>query len=131
MHFDPRVRESYGMLPYNPELVREKLRHQWLSERQGTMFAVLPVHTREERDIFSLLMETSRAFSNRGQPDWFRLANEWSSHCNGKTIFYKVNTNILISWKLVLNASSSSSLNICDLILKHGTTSATKRILLH
>jgi hypothetical protein len=91
MRFDPKVRDTYGMHPYNPEIAQEmKTRHRWLSERQGVMFAAVPVHTRDERDIFALLMETSKAFSNRGQPDWTRLANEWSTHCDGKTVFYKV-----------------------------------------
>jgi len=91
MQLDPEARETYGMLPNIPQSAREtKVRHQWLAERQGTMFAITPVHTREERDIFTLLMESSRAFSNKSQPDWTRLASEWSSHCNGKTVFYKV-----------------------------------------
>ena len=91
MWFDPKVWDTYGMHPYNPEIAQEmKTRHRWLSEHQGVMFAAVPVHTRDERDIFALLMETSKAFSNQGQPDWTCLANEWSTHCDGKTVFYKV-----------------------------------------
>jgi len=91
MCFDPKVRETYGWLPHNTKIAQEmKVRHSWLSERQGTMFAVVPVHTREERDIFALMMETSKAFLSAGHPDWTRLATEWSNHCNGTTVFYKV-----------------------------------------
>jgi hypothetical protein len=91
LRFDATVCETYCMLPYDSQTAHEMATcHQWLSDRQGTLFAVVPVHTREEQDIFSLLMETSKAFTGRAEPNWVHLASEWSSHCNGKTVFYKV-----------------------------------------
>jgi hypothetical protein len=91
MQFDLKMCETYGMLPNNPQSAHNaKTHHQWLVKRQGTMFVVVPVHTPEERDIFALMMESSKAFTGRPHPDWTHLASEWSSHCNGKTVFYKV-----------------------------------------
>jgi hypothetical protein len=133
MCFDPKVQETYGWLPHNTKIAQEmKVRHSWLSERQGTMFAVVPVHTREEHDIFALMMETSKAFSSAGHPDWTRLATEWSNHCNGTTVFYKVcGWPTLWHFSLCSNISIGSFLNTFDLISKFGMITATKKTLSH
>ena len=96
------------------------------------MFAIVPVHTREEHDIFALMMETSKAFSSAGHPDWTRLATEWSNHCNGTTVFYKVcSWPTLWHFSLCSNISIGSFLNTFNLISKFGMITATKKTLSH
>ncbi len=90
MPFDEDMRRHLDYLPFNSIVARElKYNHVYLAKRQGTRFAVLPVHTRAERDIFQLLIETSPLLKAT-QPNWTALAAEWSKHANGKTIYYKV-----------------------------------------
>ena len=71
-----------------------KHRNTYLARRQGTRYAVLPVHTAKERSLFHSLVHTSTAFKTSGQPNWHMLAIEWSGHANGKTVFYKVCTSL-------------------------------------
>jgi hypothetical protein len=55
IQFDPKKCETYGILSNNPQSAHNvKTHHQWLAKCQGTMFAVVLVHTPEEHDIFAL-----------------------------------------------------------------------------
>lgn len=89
-------RMSLGMQIFKTEFVsKEKTKHANLSKHQQTLIAVLPVHTPEERALFSLFTRHYQGyFANQTQPNWVSLAREWSSHANGLTIiltiFYKV-----------------------------------------
>lgn len=63
------------MLPYDDQLVNDvKPRHQWLSKQQGTRFAVVPIHTHDERHLFHAYAESSPLFTSQaGQPDFLGL----------------------------------------------------------
>ncbi|KAG6370815.1 hypothetical protein JVT61DRAFT_11026 [Boletus reticuloceps] len=90
------------MFAYDEQYAAEqKIRHKWIAEQQGTLVAVLPVHSREERDLFRLLMQSSPLFSDatNRQPNWTSLAAVWATHANGKTIFYKLPEHLKAYYK--------------------------------
>ncbi|TFY76543.1 hypothetical protein EWM64_g7467, partial [Hericium alpestre] len=88
----PTTRASLGMLDYHPDFGRDqKIHHQWLASAQQTRHAVLPVHTAEERALFCLLAgDTKGLFAGKASPNWVAIAAEWSGHCDGQKIFYKL-----------------------------------------
>ena len=93
IQFKPDFFKPLGMFEYNDQYARDQqIHHQWVAEQQGTLVAVLPVHTHEEHDLFRLLVHSSPLFSDVAtrQPNWTSLAAVWATHANGKTIFYKV-----------------------------------------
>lgn len=82
------VQTSAGMNPFDPSN-RPKL-HSFLAEKQGTRYAVLTLHTEDEKTQFSDFMRTESAFSSSRGPDWPSAVRIWNQAVNGKTIFYKV-----------------------------------------
>ena len=91
--FDDGVQLQLSMLPYHHTFALEhKMRHRYLSKRQGTRFAVLPVHTQSEHALFQLYANTSPQFSGPCGPDFAALASNMNDHADGLTIFYKVST---------------------------------------
>ncbi|KAF8129055.1 hypothetical protein EV363DRAFT_1417939 [Boletus edulis] len=81
-----------GMFEYNDQYAHDQQIHRrWVAEQQGTLAAVLPVHTREGRDLFCLLVSSPLSSDAATRhPNWTSLAAVWATHANGKTIFYKV-----------------------------------------
>ncbi|KAK2467284.1 hypothetical protein APHAL10511_000833 [Amanita phalloides] len=90
--FDSTFITPLGMLPYHDRYAHEQqIHYRYIAERQGTMMAVLPVHTRAERDLFQLLTHSSPLFlQSNNQPNWSALAAVWAGHADGKNIFYKM-----------------------------------------
>ncbi|KAG6877083.1 hypothetical protein C0992_010900, partial [Termitomyces sp. T32_za158] len=89
-------RLNLGMLVYHPEFAKERrIRQQYLAQRQDTRMAILPIHTRDERGLFKLLMAQSIA----NEPNWVRVAGDWNGHANGLTIFYKLPEHLKAYWK--------------------------------
>lgn len=86
------LKNETGMQDYNPALLTvQKSRHNFLAKAHATLFAVLPVHTREEKALYSALVRTSSHFdTGKKEPNWTAIAMEWTSHCDGVKIFYKV-----------------------------------------
>ncbi len=86
------TRTKLAMLPYRSDFARsEKIRHVYLAAQQGTLVAILPIHTPEERSLFRVLAKRPNGpFSGAKQPNWVTVAQEWSAYCDGKNIFYKV-----------------------------------------
>jgi hypothetical protein len=82
------VQESTDILPFDPNLVLK--RHGYLARKQGTRFAVLTLHTDEEKKLFSRLMNTENSFKRPQGPDWAIAVRIWNQNADGKTIFYKV-----------------------------------------
>jgi hypothetical protein len=94
--------EKIGILPV-PDSIRvtadiesyhsedSQYRHAYLAREQGTKYAVIAVHTTEEKTLFKKLMQENLAFNrmNAG-PDWKQGAKVWNREANGKNIFYKV-----------------------------------------
>lgn len=58
-----------------------------LAERQGTKYAVLPVHTSEERKLFKTLHQNN--FPTINSSVWIEFAKAWSAHVDGVKVFYK------------------------------------------
>ncbi|OBZ76307.1 hypothetical protein A0H81_03601 [Grifola frondosa] len=86
------ARAQLGMLPFSADFVlKQKPQHAHLAKQQQTLIAVLPLHTREERALYRMLIKTRSAhFMGRTQPNWVALANEWSQQSDGIHIFYKL-----------------------------------------
>ncbi|KAG6369372.1 hypothetical protein JVT61DRAFT_14979 [Boletus reticuloceps] len=86
--------ESFGIIKFKPDFFLPL-----------GMFAYdehcLPVHSREERDLFRLLVRSSPLFSDatNRQPNWTSLAVVWATHANGKTIFYKLPEHLKAYYK--------------------------------
>ncbi|KAF8833475.1 hypothetical protein BDN67DRAFT_916912 [Paxillus ammoniavirescens] len=94
-----------GMFEYNEDYARnQEIRHKYVAEHQGTLMAVLPVHTHKERDLFQLLAHSSPLFTDATrQPNWNALACIWAGHANGKTIFYKLPEHLKAYYKTWTN----------------------------
>ncbi|KAG6815447.1 hypothetical protein H0H93_009785, partial [Arthromyces matolae] len=90
-----------GMLEFQQDYaVKEKIRHLRLAYLQKTRVAILPVHTSQERALFTLLIqEKTGMFTSETQPNWIALACTWSQHCDGKTIFYKLPEHLKTYYK--------------------------------
>ncbi|EIW52507.1 uncharacterized protein TRAVEDRAFT_24023 [Trametes versicolor FP-101664 SS1] len=116
LRFDENTQQRLGMLPYSPDFVRDtRPRHAYLSERQGTRFAVLPVHSRDERDLFHLLVETATVTTAATQPNWEKLVNVWAGHADGRSIFYKLPEQLKSYYKTWLdfcNENNTVALNV-------------------
>ncbi|KAJ8582357.1 hypothetical protein M405DRAFT_876164 [Rhizopogon salebrosus TDB-379] len=92
IQFSPTFFRPLGMLDFNEVFAREqKICHKFIAESQGTLVAILPVHTCEERDLFQLLIHSSPLFADSTirQPNWTALAVVWAGHADGRHIFYK------------------------------------------
>ena len=78
-----------------------KILHRYLSNRQGTLFAVIGVHTIDEKKLFSCLMREDPSFNrNKQEPDWKAAVQVWNiKYADGKTIFYKVRVILLFKIK--------------------------------
>ena len=56
-----------------------KILHRYLSNRQGTLFAVIGVHTIDEKKLFSCLMKEDPSFNrNKQEPDWKAAVQVWN-----------------------------------------------------
>ncbi|KAI1787068.1 hypothetical protein LXA43DRAFT_1098652 [Ganoderma leucocontextum] len=110
MSYDSETQDKYHFLSFNSPMASE-LKHcnTYLARRQGTRYAVLPVHTSKERSVFHSLVNTSALFKTRAQPDWHMLAIEWSGHANGTTIFYKLSEHLKSYFKIWTNISNEKS----------------------
>jgi hypothetical protein len=89
----PEITHQYlGMVPFDPKHVEtQKIRHAYLAQAQGTLCAILPIHTHEERVLFRDLASLDTGpLAGPKQPDWYVVTQMWSSYCNGINVFYKV-----------------------------------------
>lgn len=86
---DP-VQVASGILKYDSQLKPEQ--YAYLASKQDTRYAVLTVHTTEEKNLFSRFMRNEPVFMKEGGPDWPSAVHKWNEVSNGKTIFYKVNS---------------------------------------
>ena len=90
------IRAKTAMQPYISGSI-EKNKHNYLAFKQGTRYAVINVHTVEEKQTFTKLMREHPAFTQTNQdPDWHKAVEIWNSHyANGKNIFYKLEEHLL------------------------------------
>ncbi|KIK78260.1 hypothetical protein PAXRUDRAFT_164440, partial [Paxillus rubicundulus Ve08.2h10] len=90
--FNETALKCSEMLPFSSKFLSEhkKVQHQHLSKIQGTRFAALPVHTREEHTLFQAYADSLPLFNASQQPNFIALASLMNSHADGMQVFYKV-----------------------------------------
>ncbi|THU77319.1 hypothetical protein K435DRAFT_878010 [Dendrothele bispora CBS 962.96] len=65
--------------------------YPFLAQVQQTLYPVIPVHTKEECDLFQSAVKTGGKFSPRnGVPDFKSMTSWWTSQADGRKIFYKL-----------------------------------------
>ncbi|KAH8068402.1 hypothetical protein BXZ70DRAFT_1069038 [Cristinia sonorae] len=93
------------MLNYHTAFAKNTgIRHRELALRQNTRYAVLPIHTAAERALFRFMITqlgSSRKENGTSTtaPNWHVMATQWSAHCDGRTIFYKLPEHLRAHWK--------------------------------
>ena len=87
------IRLKLGMSEYNSAIDSKQL-HHFLAAVQGTRKPVLPIHTREEKLLFTELMRTNPAFnSSTSSPNWSEGVKIWNRYADSEVgISYKVGT---------------------------------------
>jgi hypothetical protein len=85
-----KTRNMAGILAHNPSTDSE-FKHAYLAAQQGTKYAVMAVHSVEEKMHFTKMMQTFPGFCLPNLALNFKDgARTWNSEANGQTIFYKV-----------------------------------------
>ena len=60
---DNRIGYAEVLVATNEQFAKDQsTRHQWLSKQQQARFAILPVHTQDERHLFHLYAKTHHYF---------------------------------------------------------------------
>ncbi|KAJ7214757.1 hypothetical protein C8J57DRAFT_1483194 [Mycena rebaudengoi] len=69
--------------------------YAYLAHAQKTKFAVTPVHTQDEFDLYHTAMTPGGDFfSLQGKVNFDRMATWWSTQADGKKIFYKLKEHL-------------------------------------
>lgn len=84
----PDVQVATGMVKFNPSSTK-RMQYRYLASQQNTQFAVLPVHTGAEKQVWTALMQASPEYQ-AANPNWTRCAAIWNESADGTTIYYKV-----------------------------------------
>ena len=88
-------RTKLGMYPFNSQFTKDqKIRHQYLAEKQNTQLATLPIHTKPERLLFKAMLIGSQVAQR--EPNWENFARDWNAHCNQAEIYYKARLFIIL-----------------------------------
>jgi hypothetical protein len=97
----PPPEELYGLLAsvfkiYGP-LQDATTGKPTLHHNKGTQYAVIAMHTTEEKLLFTSLSKSLPSFNvDNKNPDWVEIVQVWNrDNADGVTIFYKVNKFIL------------------------------------
>ncbi|KAJ7664273.1 hypothetical protein B0H17DRAFT_952109, partial [Mycena rosella] len=113
----PESSRNIGEILSYHEPTDSKFKHAYLAKQQGTKYAVITVHSVEEKLCFSELMKTLPAFNrpNNQPPDWKQGSRAWNRKADGETIFYKLPEHLRSyhsKWLRAANAKSSISLSL-------------------
>ena len=85
-------------------MAAEKVPTLFLAKAQGTRYAVLPIHTQTESDLFFKEVGPGGTWFEKGkQPDFTRMAYWWSEKANGKDIFYKLPEHLALHYSVYKN----------------------------
>lgn len=82
----------HDVVPSLPTKINRKFEnsYDYLAHAQGSRFAIVPVHTIQEKKLFKSLIDSNPSMSKaKALKDWEAFCSIWSSHCNGRTIYYK------------------------------------------
>jgi hypothetical protein len=71
---------------------RQISQYNFLALRQQSIFAILPVHTHEEQELFMTIYRDR--YVQDVTPNWLDFVKVWSTHANGTTIFYKTSESL-------------------------------------
>ena len=75
--------------------------YTFLANAQGTKYAVTPIHTKDEFDLFNSSVSVGGPLCPaRGLPNFDKMACWWSTKANGKTIFYKLREHLAAHYKV-------------------------------
>jgi len=74
--------------------------YTYLANAQKTLFAVTPIHTKNEIKLFNDSVKNGGPFCvSSGQPNFYQMATWWSSKADGKNIFYKLPEHLSAYYK--------------------------------
>ena len=106
---------------------RQISQYSFLSRRQQSRFAILPVHTSAEQDIFLRIHMDN--FLQDSSPNWAESARLWSQKVNGSSIFYKTPEDLksyFEAWKQKRMISKSQSISTVKFV--HATRSRIQAV---
>ncbi|KAG8910810.1 hypothetical protein FRC02_007000 [Tulasnella sp. 418] len=119
------IQAEVGMTEFNPDsLDAGQHQHRYLAKVQNTCFAVISVHSKAEKDLFSEMMaKNSFSPSGNGLPNWKHGAKIWNEKANGSTIFYKLHEHLRAyhtEWVSIANQklTQAQSKEICQAVDK-------------
>ena len=73
----------------------------FLAHAQNTKYAVTPLHTTEEYDLFRKAVSVGGEWCpSQGKPNFELMARWWSSKADGKHIFYKLSEHLSTYYKI-------------------------------
>lgn len=86
------IRLSSGMAPFVPSTCDSSQQHWFLASKQGTRKPILPVHTKEEHQLFKSLLKHDPSFTPQtGEPNWRAAVKVWNSYADRTgNVYYKV-----------------------------------------
>ncbi|KAJ7754059.1 hypothetical protein B0H16DRAFT_1833181 [Mycena metata] len=109
----PEVTRNAAGILRHVELTDSKFKHAYLAKQQGTKYAVITVHSVEEKLHFTKMMQNFVPFNIPNKPpDWTQGALQWNKDADGETIFYKVEEHLRsyhLRWLRAANQKSSIS----------------------
>jgi len=75
--------------------------YSYLAAAQSTKYAVVPIHTEEEKRLFCIAIGPGGPWAAaRGQPKFDEMVAWWSDKADGKTIFYKLYEHLVTHYKI-------------------------------
>ncbi|KAI7872241.1 uncharacterized protein EV154DRAFT_570498 [Mucor mucedo] len=62
-------------------------RFEYIARKQQAKFAIVPVHSNDEKAIFENMLSCN--YESSTEPDWSHFASHWNTSADGVSIFYK------------------------------------------
>ena len=79
---------------------KRKDNYTFLAFAQQTKYAVTPLHTEDEFNLFHSAVSPGGEYASAsGLPNFDHMAQWWSEKANGKTIFYKLREHLAVYYK--------------------------------
>ena len=98
---DISVNEHSNKLWLSKLTGRRKDVYGFLAHAQQTKYAVTPLHTKEEYDLFHKAVSVGGEWCPaHGKPNFEHMARWWSTKADGKNIFYKLSEHLSTYFKI-------------------------------
>jgi len=95
---------------------KQKNIYEYLANAQQTKYAVIPLHTEDEFNLFHEAVKVGGIWAApTGLPDFENMATWWSSKANGKTIFYKLREHLATYYKIWLDKRKQNEAMVASL----------------